>query len=120
MQGALPTLINLNLLLERSDPIIHITHDQLFSTTCALLSRFATPDIVKQYKQGETISEITELIQDPDNLVAQDKLFLGCLARSEIKNCCLREIFLNLSMKIFSMGQFSHKEAFLYAVKWFP
>ena len=81
----MPTLINLNLLLERSDPIIHITHDQLFSTTCALLSLFATPDIVKQYKQGETIAEITELIQDPDNLLAQDKLFLGYLARSQIK-----------------------------------
>ena len=34
------------------------------------------------YKQGETIAEITELIQDPDNLLAQDELFLGYLARS--------------------------------------
>ena len=58
-------------LLKRSNPIIHIIHDQLFSTTCVLLSRFATPDIVKQYKQGETVAEITELIQDPDNLLAQ-------------------------------------------------
>ena len=31
--------------------------------------------IVKQYKQGKTIAEITELIQDPHNLLAQDKLF---------------------------------------------
>ena len=40
--------------------------------------------IVKQYKQCKTIAEITELIQDPDNLLAQDKLFklfLGYLAR---------------------------------------
>ena len=28
------SLINLNLLLQRFDPIIHIIHDQLFSTTC--------------------------------------------------------------------------------------
>ena len=41
--------------------------------------------IVKQYKQGKTIAEITELIQDPDNLLAQDKLFLVYLARSQIK-----------------------------------
>ena len=65
--------MNHNHLLQQSDPIIHIIHDQLFSTTCILLSRFATPDVVyiaKQCKQGETIAEITELIQDPDNLLA--------------------------------------------------
>ena len=85
MQGALPTLINLNLLLQPSDPIIHIIHDQLFSTTCVLLGRVAILDIVKRYKQGEKIAKITELIQDPDNCLAQDKLFLGYLARSQIK-----------------------------------
>ena len=85
LQGALPTLINLNLLLQRSDPVIHIIHDQLFSTTCVLLSRFATPGIVKRYKEGEKVTEITDLVQDTDNLLAPDKLFLGYLARSQIK-----------------------------------
>ena len=82
MQGASPTLINFNLLLQQSDSIIHIIQDQLFSKTCALLSQFGTPDIDKRYKQGETTAEITELIQDPDNLLAQDELLLGYLARS--------------------------------------
>ena len=81
----MPTLINLNLLLQPSDPIIHIIHDQLFSTTCVLLSRFATPGIVKRYKEGEKVTEITDLVQDTDNLLAPDKLFLGYLARSQIK-----------------------------------
>ena len=85
LQGALPTLINLSLLLQQSDLIIYIIHNQLFSTTCVLLSRFTTPDIVKRYKQGETIAETTELTQDPDNLLAQNKLFLDYLARSQIK-----------------------------------
>ena len=86
MQGALLTLINLNLLLQRSDPIIHIIYDKVFSTTCVLLSRFETPDIVKRYKQGETIAEITELVQDPDNLLAQDKSFLGTWLGHKSKN----------------------------------
>ena len=85
LQGALPTLINLSLLLQQSDLIIYIIHNQLLSTTCVLLSRFTTPDIVKRYKQGETIAETTELTQDPDNLLAQNKLFLDYLARSQIK-----------------------------------
>ena len=96
------TLINLNLLLQPSDPIIHIIHDQLFFTTCVLLSRFVTPHIVKRYKQGELIAEITELIQDPDNLLAQNYFLVTWLGHNS-QNCSLREIFLNLSMIIFSM-----------------
>ena len=75
-------MINLNLPLQRSEPIIHIIHDQLFSTAGVLLSRFFTPDIVKRY-----IDKVKQLlkIQDPDNSLAQDKLFLNYLARSQIE-----------------------------------
>ena len=121
MQGALPTLINLNLLLQRSDTIIHIIHGQLFSTTCVLLSRFVTPDIVKRSKQGETIAEITELVQDPDKLLAKDKFFLSYLARSQIKKLLSEGDNSQFEYdNFFDACQAFHKEAFLYAVKWFP
>ena len=121
MQGALPTLINLNLLLQRSDTIIHIIHDQLFSTTCVLLSRFVTPDIVKRSKQGETIAEITELVQDPDKLLAKDKFFLSYLARSQIKKLLSEGDNSQFEYdNFFDACQAFHKEAFLYALKWFP
>ena len=121
MQGALPSLINLNLLLQRSDTIIHIIHDQLFSTTCVLLSRFVTPDIVKRSKQGETIAEITELVQDPDKLLAKDKFFLSYLARSQIKKLLSEGDNSQFEYdNFFDACQAFHKEAFLYAVKWFP
>ena len=121
MQGALPTLINLNLLLQRSDTIIHIIHGQLFSTTCVLLSRFVTPDIVKRSKQGETIAEITELVQDPDKLLAKDKFFLSYLARSQIKKLLSEGDNSQFEYdNFFDACQAFHKEAFLYDVKWFP
>ena len=121
MQGALPTLINLNLLLQRSDTVIHIIHDQLFSTTCVLLSRFVTPDIVKRSKQGETIAEITELVQDLDKLLAKDKFFLSYLARSQIKKLLSEGDNSQFEYdNFFDACQAFHKEAFLYAVKWFP
>ena len=43
-------LINLNLLLHRSDPIIHLMYDALFHMSVTLLSRFISPDIITQYK----------------------------------------------------------------------
>ena len=46
---------------------------------------FYSVDLPLQILLNEEIAEITELIQDPDNLLAQDKLFLGYLARSQIK-----------------------------------
>ena len=114
-------MINLNLLLQRSDTIIHIIHGQLFSTTCVLLSRFVTPDIVKRSKQGETIAEITELVQDPDKLLAKDKFFLSYLARSQIKKLLSEGDNSQFEYdNFFDACQAFHKEAFLYAVKWFP
>ena len=46
---------------------------------------FYSVNLPLQILLNEKIAEITELIQDPDNLLAHDKLFLGYLARSQIK-----------------------------------
>ena len=50
LQGALPKLIHLYLLLQRSDPIIHYLYVTIFDTSAILLSRFVKPDVVIQYK----------------------------------------------------------------------
>ena len=59
--SALPPLIQLNLLLQRVDPLIHILYDSLFSCTCLLLSRFAQPEIVRQYKRGEISYQVIKV-----------------------------------------------------------
>ena len=61
------------------------------------------------------------MIQDPDNLLAQDKLFLGYLARSQIKKLLSEGDISQFEYdNFFDACQAFHKEAFLYAVKWFP
>ena len=40
LHRTLPKFIQLNLLLQRSDPIIHLMYDALFDTLVNLLSRF--------------------------------------------------------------------------------
>ena len=52
LDGALPCLTNLNLLLQRSDPIIHILYDVVFTATSTLLSRFMKPETVGKYRRG--------------------------------------------------------------------
>ena len=60
------------------------------------------------------------MIQDPDNLLAQDKLFLGYLARSQIKKLLSEGDISQFEYdNFFDACQAFHKEAFLYAVKWF-
>ena len=41
-----PKLIQLNLLLQQSDLIIHLMYDTLFDTLIILLSQFMSPQIV--------------------------------------------------------------------------
>ena len=53
LHRTLPKFIQLNLLLQRSDPIIHLMYDALFDTLVNLLSRFMSPMIVTQYKNSE-------------------------------------------------------------------
>ena len=61
------------------------------------------------------------MIQDPDNLLAQDKLFLAYLARSQIKKSLSEGDISQFEYdNFFDVCQAFHKEAFLYAAKWFP
>ena len=108
-------------LLQRSDPIIHIIHEILFSITCVLLSRFAVPEVVKQYKNGKkTIAEIKKLLDDPDNILTQDKLFVGFLGRLHVKKLLNEgDISQTEYDAFFDTCLCFHKEAFLYAVKRF-
>ena len=43
IHGALPKFIRLNLLLQRSEPIIHLMYDALFDALVILLNRFMSP-----------------------------------------------------------------------------
>ena len=61
------------------------------------------------------------MIQDPDNLLAQDKLFLNYLARSQIEKLLSEGDISQFGYdNFFDARQAFHKEAFLYALKWFP
>ena len=83
LHGALPTLINLNLLLQRSDPIIDLMYDAVFDTSVTLLSRFISPDIVTQYKNHKLSNEdIRIIVEDPDYYLPTNTLFVGFLART--------------------------------------
>ena len=53
LHTAVPLLINLNLLLQRSDPFIHILYDPLFACVKQLLSRFTSPELVKEFANGD-------------------------------------------------------------------
>ena len=48
LHAALPPLINLNLLLERSGQLIRIFYDALFTCVKQLLSKFASPELERK------------------------------------------------------------------------
>ena len=84
LYGALPRLINLNLLLQRSNPIIHLMHDALFDMSVMLCSRFISLDIVTQYKNHKLSNEdIRIIVKDPDYYLPANMLFIGFLARTQ-------------------------------------
>ena len=91
-----------------------------FFCQCALTQSTCSPIWLNDInKVNETTAEITELIQGPDNLLAQDKLFLGYLARSQIKKLLSEGDISQFECdNFFDACQAFHKEAFLYAVKW--
>ena len=86
LDGTLSCLTHLNLLLQRSDPIIHILYDVLFTTTCTLLSHFIKPNIVKEYRNGNlSIAEIKLAVDDSNNHLTCDQLFVGFLVKNKAK-----------------------------------
>ena len=119
LDGVLPALANLNLLLQRSDPIVHIMYDALFSTTCTLLSRFVKADIVQCYKNGSLSNKILlEEVDNPDNY--QNKLFVSLLAKSTIRKLLDEGDISQMQYEFFYACLQFHKGAFLYVIKWFP
>ena len=78
LHGALLKLTQLNLLLQRSDPIIHLMYDALFDTLVILLSRFMSPQIVPQYKNSEiSDDEVRILVNDKEKHLSRNHLFVG-------------------------------------------
>ena len=51
--AALTPLINLSLLLQRSDPLIQVLYDALFTCVKQLLSRFVSPELVRKFTNGD-------------------------------------------------------------------
>ena len=52
LQGTLPALTNLNLLLQRGDPVIHVMYDAFKNTVSALLGRVFKADCVCPVGKG--------------------------------------------------------------------
>ena len=122
IHGALPRLINLNLLLQPSDPHIHFMYDALFDTSVTLLSRFISPDIVTQYKNHKLSNEdIRIIVEDPDYCLPTNTLFVGFLARTQADKL-LHDgtISENEYEAFFTACLKFHKTGFLYALKNFP
>ena len=122
LHGALPRLINVNLLLQRSDPIIHLMYDALFDTSVTLLSLFISPDTVTQYKNHKlSIEDIRIIVEDPDYYLLTNMLFVGFLARTQA-NILLHDgtNSENEYEAFFTACLNFHKTGFLYALKNFP
>ena len=50
--GTLPALANLNLLLQRADPVIHVMYDAFKNTVSVLLGRVFKAYLLKKYNKG--------------------------------------------------------------------
>ena len=84
LHGALPRLINFNLLLQRSDPIIQLMYGALFDMPVTLLSRFISPDKVTHYKNDKLSNEdIRIMVEDSDCYLVANTLLVGFLARTQ-------------------------------------
>ena len=80
LHAVLQPLINLTLLLKRSDPLINILYDAFFTCVKQLLSRFSSAGLVRKFANGDlTIVQIKwELFKD-NNILDTNKMFTGFL-----------------------------------------
>ena len=75
LQAALPPLIHLNLLIQRLDPLIHILNDALFTYVEQRLSRFASPELVRKFSNGDvTIARIKGEVMKEQNILNTSKM----------------------------------------------
>ena len=118
LHAALPLLINLNLLLQRSDLLIQIFYDALFTCVKQLFSRFASPELVRKFANGDiTIIQIKgEIIKD-ENILDTSKMFVGFLQCSKLNELLDEGDISEREFDIFhkSVHEF-HDTAFIYAI----
>ena len=79
---ALPLLISLNLLLQRSDPLIHILYNALFTWVKQLFRRFLSTELVRKFANYNIIivQMKREVLKD-ENILDTSKMFVGFLLR---------------------------------------
>ena len=119
LDSALAPLIQLNLLLQGVDPLIHILYDSLFSCTCLLLSKFAQPEIVRQYKMEEiAYEEIKVEVMKTANILENERLFVGFLVPEQVNALLSDETVTERQVQNFYAACLEfHRTTFLYALK---
>ena len=122
LHAALPLLINLNLLLQRSDMLIQIFYDALFTCVKQLFSRFASPELVRKFANGDiTIIQIKGEILKDKNILDTSKMFVGFLQCSKLNELLDEGDISEREFDVFhkSVHEFHHT-AFIYAINNFP
>ena len=119
LDSTLPLLMQLNLILQRADPLIYILYDSLFSCTCLLLSKFAQPEIVRQYKMEEiAYEEIKVEVMKTANILENERLFVGFLVPEQVNALLSDETVTERQVQNFYAACLEfHRTTFLYALK---
>ena len=118
LHAALPLLINLNLLLQRSDLLIQIFYDALFTCVKQLFSRFASPELVRKFANGDiTIIQIKEEILKDENILDTSKMFVGFLQCSKLNELLDEGDISEREFDVFHKSVHEvHDTAFIYAI----
>lgn len=68
--------------------MIHLIFEALLECAAILLSKFALPTVVQEFKNGKLFQipkkDLTKFLDDPVNHLPTDKLYVGYLATSKV------------------------------------
>ena len=120
--AALTPLINLSLLLQRSDPLIHVLYDALFTCVKQLLNRFVSPELVRKFTNSDiTIVQTKGEILKDGNILETSKMFAGFLLCSKLNELLDESDISEREFDVFykSVHGFHHI-SFIYAINNFP
>ena len=120
--AALTPLINLSLLLQRSDPLIHVLYDALFTCVKQLLNRFVSPELVRKFTNSDvTIFQTKGEILKDGNILETSKMFAGFLLCSKLNELLDESDISEREFDVFykSVHGFHHI-SFIYAINNFP
>ena len=120
--AALTPLINLSLLLQRSDPLIQALCDALFTCVKQLLSSFVSPELARKFTNGDvTIVQTKGEILKDGNILDTSKVFAGFLLRSKLNEVLEESDISEREFDVFykSVHEFHHI-AFIYGINNFP